>query len=185
MHIPNIYLLLKPSSHYCNLDCTYCFYKRVSEVYPEGKVMTAETARIVIEKTLETGARHVSFTWQGGEPTLMGLDFYREVTSIQDTYRKPGQVIENTLQTNGVLLDDEWANFLKKRKFLVGLSLDGPADIHNTFRTYPRGEGTHSHVLRAASLLRGRGVLFNILVLLSQANIGQHRVIVRVEPSGQ
>ena len=173
MRIPNIYLLLKPSSHYCNLDCTYCFYKRVSEVYPKGKVMTVDTARTIIEKTLDTGAQHVSFTWQGGEPTLMGLDFYREVTSIQDKYRKPGQVIENTLQTNGVLLDAEWADFLKKRKFLVGLSLDGPADIHDTYRTNPKGEGTHSRVVRAASLLRERGVLFNILVLLSRANIGE------------
>jgi len=91
MRIPNIYLLLKPSSHYCNLDCTYCFYKRVSEVYPEGKVMTVDTARTIIEKTLETGARHVSFTWQGGEPTLMGLDFYREVTSIRTSTGSRGR----------------------------------------------------------------------------------------------
>ncbi|MBN1574077.1 MAG: anaerobic sulfatase maturase [Deltaproteobacteria bacterium] len=177
--MPSLYLLLKPSSHLCNLSCDYCFYKRVADVYPVGKMMTVETAEAIIRKTLEMGARHNSFTWQGGEPTLMGLDFYREVCRLQDKYRSPGQVVENSLQTNGVVIDDSWADFLKQRNFLVGLSLDGPRDIHDRYRKDNAGKGTYGRVMKAANLLRERGVPFNILVLLTDINAGKPEEIYR------
>lgn len=179
MIIPSLYLLLKPSSHLCNLSCDYCFYKRVSDVYPVGKMMTIETAEAIVRKTLEMGGRHNSFTWQGGEPTLMGLDFYKEVCRLQDRYRSPGQVVENSLQTNGVLIDDEWADFLKQRNFLVGLSLDGPREIHDHYRKSNNGEGTYSRVMKTANLLRERNVPFNILVLLTDLNVGKPDEIYR------
>ncbi len=173
MIIPSLYLLLKPSSHLCNLSCEYCFYKRVNDVYPEGDMMTIETAEAIIKKTLEMNARHNSFTWQGGEPTLLGLDFYKEVCRLQDKYRSQGQVVENSLQTNGVNIDDAWADFLKKRNFLVGLSLDGPRDIHDHYRKDGGGGGTYNKVINATNLLRERGVPFNILILLTDINVNK------------
>jgi uncharacterized protein len=171
MNIQSISLLIKPSTHLCNLDCSYCFYKRVSDVYPEGKPMKIEVAESIVKKTLDLGARLNTFTWQGGEPTLLGTDFYRAVCQLQDRYRKPGQIIENSLQTNGILIDEEWADFLKNRNFLVGLSLDGPREIHDHYRKTKAGEGTYAEVMNTARLLRERGVPFNILTLLTDANI--------------
>ncbi len=172
MNIPSISLLIKPSSHLCNLNCAYCFYKRVSDVYPKRDVMTKDTLEALIKKTLSLNARLNSFTWQGGEPMLMGIDFYREATRLQDKYRRPGQVVENSLQTNGVLIDEGWADFLKRRNFLVGLSLDGPKEIHDHYRKDPKGGGTFQRVIGAARLLEEKKVPFNILVLLTDKNVG-------------
>ena len=173
MNISNISLLLKPSSHLCNLDCHYCFYKRAVDVYPENEMMTLDTVEAIIRKTLDMGGRINSFTWQGGEPTLMGLDFYREVCRLQDRYRRRGQIIENSLQTNGVLLDFEWADFLKKKNFLVGLSIDGPKSLHDIYRRDRGGRGSFSQVIRAARLLEEGDVPFNVLCLLTDANINK------------
>ncbi len=165
-------LLLKPSSFLCNLDCEYCFYKRVESLYPsEASLMSIDTARVIIQKALSLGAVRNSFCWQGGEPTLCGLDFYREVLALQKRYAQPHQHVENSIQTNGYLLDDEWADFLRQNRILVGLSLDGPKDIHNRYRKSFSGGGTFDAVRNSMALLKKRRAPFNVLTLLSDANV--------------
>ena len=166
--------LIKPSSHLCNLNCTYCFYKRVESLYPgRDSIMTVETAEAFIRQTLELGAGRNLFGWQGGEPTLAGLDFYRAVVEIQDRYLRPGQTAMNSLQTNGILLDETWAEFLRRHNFLVGLSLDGPMEIHDSQRLTYGGRGTYETVMEKVRLLKEHGVEFNILTLLTAANVHQ------------
>lgn len=131
------------------------------------------------EKTLEAfirqylgshGAGTVSFAWQGGEPTLAGLDFFRRAVELQDRYRRSGQMIENTLQTNGTLLDDEWCQFLHERSFLLGLSVDGPGHLHDIYRRDNRGNPTSARVVRAARLLAKHHVDFNTLTVVNRVN---------------
>ncbi|MBN2223402.1 MAG: anaerobic sulfatase maturase [Deltaproteobacteria bacterium] len=165
-------LLIKPSSARCNLSCDYCFYKRVAGIYPTENLMTAATAGALIENALGAASGRVSFTWQGGEPTLLGLDFYREVVRLENVHARPGQSVENSLQTNGVLITDEWAVFLKENRFLAGISLDGPAEIHDRYRKDAKGQGTYEAVMRGIARLRRHGVPFNILCLLTDANVG-------------
>ena len=133
--------------------------------------MDLSTLAALIEKTLRLGFEENVFCWQGGEPTLMGVDFFREVIELQKRYGQPGQVIGNSLQTNGILLDDDWADFLARSKFLVGLSLEGPREFHDRYRKFPSGGGTFDSVMDAVGRLRERGVEFNILTLLTDANV--------------
>jgi len=163
--------LVKPASYACNLDCLYCFYKRVSSIYDGTTRMSPETADVFIKKSLGAGAAHNSFCWQGGEPTLMGLDFFRQVVDIQKKYTSPGQKVENTIQTNGILLDDEWCSFLREEDILVGISLDGPENIHNRYRKGYNGQGTFSSVMDSIDRMNRNRVKFNILCLLTDANI--------------
>jgi uncharacterized protein len=165
-------LLIKPSSHTCNLRCAYCFYKRVEEIYGEkGTFMAAHVAEVMIEKAWSMGASRNSFCWQGGEPTLLGVDFFKHVVAIQEKHRKPYQIIENTLQTNGTLLDEKGCRFLREKNILVGISLDGPASMHNRYRKSPDGKGTYERVMKSISLMRKSRVKFNILTLLTDANV--------------
>jgi uncharacterized protein len=117
------------------------------------------------------GAGVNTFCWQGGEPTLLGIEFYKQVVAFQKKYRLEGQIIENSIQTNGILIDKKWCQFLKENNFLVGISLDGPAEIHNTYRKFSNGRGTFDKVMRAIRLMEKVGVEFNILTLLTDANI--------------
>jgi serine-type anaerobic sulfatase-maturating enzyme len=147
----------KPSGSACNLDCKYCFYLS-KETLPNGPgvgQMTDDTLELFIKQYIEavTGPE-VVFSWQGGEPTLRGLDFYRNVVALQRKYAKRGQRIENDLQTNGVLLNEEWAEFLKKNRFLVGLSIDGPRELHDLYRVNKGGAPTFDKVLAAAKVLK-------------------------------
>jgi uncharacterized protein len=168
----NLTLLIKPSSHLCNLECAYCFYKRVSCIYPEKKpLMELETARTLVRKTLQLGCRENIFSWQGGEPTLMGIDFYRHVVEFQKQYATPGQVIGNSLQTNGTLIDEAWADFFAENHFFIGLSLDGPKDLHDHYRRTSSGKGTYEKVMQAVAFLKRHNVQFNILTLLTDANV--------------
>jgi uncharacterized protein len=170
----NITLLIKPSSHRCNIECTYCFYRRVKALYPDGhSFMTIETAEMLIRKALRLGCRECQFCWQGGEPTLMGIDFFREIVRLQKKHGLSGQVIGNSIQTNGILIDDNWAQFLAENSFLVGLSLDGPEDVHDRYRRTPAGKGTFNKVMNAARTLRQHGAAFNILTLLTDRNVKQ------------
>ena len=170
----NISLLIKPASYMCNIDCAHCFYKRVEGVYPQQRtMMTAQTAEALISKTLGLGCAENTFCWQGGEPTLMGVDFFREIIELQKRHGSGGQVIGNSLQTNGILLDDEWARFLAESNFLVGLSLDGPPDLHDRYRKLASGEGSFDKVMNAVGLLRKHGVEFNILTLLTDSNVSE------------
>ena len=134
--------MAKPAGSACNLDCTYCFYlsKQSLPGGPGGGHMSEEILESFIRDYIESvTADEVVFSWQGGEPTLMGLGFFEKVVALQTKHAKPGQRIENDLQTNGTLLDDDWARFLKARNFLVGLSIDGPREIHDHYRITKRG----------------------------------------------
>ena len=170
----NISLLIKPASYRCNIDCAHCFYKRVEGVYPDRPTfMSAETADALISKTLRLRCPQNTFCWQGGEPTLMGVDFFRDVIELQKKYGSTGQVVGNSLQTNGILIDDEWAKFLAESSFLVGLSLDGPRELHDRYRKLASGAGSFDAVMSAVGLLRRHGVEFNILTLLTDSNVGE------------
>ncbi|MDQ1331386.1 MAG: uncharacterized protein QG578_1654 [Thermodesulfobacteriota bacterium] len=133
--------------------------------------MSRPAAETVIRKALFAGAPLNCFCWQGGEPLLMGLDFFRDAVAFQKKYARPGQVIENSLQTNGLLLDDEWCGFLRDENFLVGISLDGPAPVHDFYRKDHAQKGTFSEVMRSIGLMKKHGVEFNILCLLTDRNI--------------
>jgi len=133
--------------------------------------MSGETLeRFVRDYIASVTADEVVFTWQGGEPTLRGLDFFERVVALQRQHAKPGQRIENDLQTNGVLLDDDWARFLKANRFLVGLSIDGPRDVHDALRISTRGRPTFDEVLAGAERLRHHGVPFNTLTCVHRYN---------------
>jgi len=133
--------------------------------------MQTATVEAFIQKALSINAKLNTFCWQGGEPTLLGVDFYKHVVDIQQRHRKKGQVVENSIQTNGVLISEKWCRFLKENNFLVGISLDGPADMHNHYRKFSGGAGTWEKVMKAIDLMKKHGVPFNILTLLTDVNI--------------
>ncbi len=172
---PRFHLLSKPSGSTCNLDCTYCFFLSKEALYPNSKSrMSEQTLENYIRQTVESHQTEtVTIAWQGGEPTLMGVDFFRKSVEYARKYLRPDQQVEYTFQTNGVLLDDEWCEFLKENNFLVGLSVDGPEDIHDTYRLNKGGEGTFQQVMRGWSYLNKHGVDLNILCTVNAAN--QHR----------
>lgn len=166
--------MVKPASSRCNLNCTYCYYLSKKELFHQENAprMSEEILELHISQYIEaqTG-KEVVFSWQGGEPTLLGLDFFHKVVALQARYKKPGQRIENDLQTNGTLLTDEWASFLRKNNFLVGLSCDGPRELHDRHRVTIGGERTHDKVIAAAKLLRKHRVPFNILCVVNRDNV--------------
>ena len=166
--------MVKPIGSRCNLDCTYCYYLHKGDLLQQATAprMSDEILEQHIRQYIEaqTGDEAV-FSWQGGEPTLLGLDFFHKVVDLQAQYKKPSQSIENDLQTNGTLLDAEWAAFLKQYNFLVGLSCDGPARLHDHYRVSKGGEPTHAKVMAAANLLRQYDVPFNALCVVNRENV--------------
>lgn len=132
--------------------------------------MSDETLEQCIKKYLNSGVTHASFGWQGGEPTLAELDFFRKAVEYQNKYKAPDQMISNALQTNGTLLNDEWGDFLHKHQFLTGISIDGPAEIHDKSRFNAEGQGSHQLVMRGLSILKKHHADFNVLTLVSAAN---------------
>ena len=167
--MPPLNLLIKPASGRCNMRCRYCFYadETSRRAVRDYGLMTEETLEIMIRKALAAAEGSCTFGFQGGEPTLRGLDFYRRVVALQKQYNVHGVRIDNALQTNGLLLDEEWARFLADEKFLVGLSIDGMAGVHNKNRLDGKGEGTLTRVLAAANLLKAHNVTFNILTVIT------------------
>jgi len=165
--------MIKPIGSQCNLNCSYCYYlsKRDLLNQPTAPRMSSAVLESHIRQYIEaqTGDE-VVFSWQGGEPTLLGLEFFENVVELQARFKKTGQRIENDLQTNGTLLDDEWASFLRKHNFLVGLSCDGPRELHDRHRLTKAGEPTHDKVNAAVKLLRKHGVSFNILCVVNRDN---------------
>jgi uncharacterized protein len=165
--------MVKPVGSMCNLDCTYCYYLHKEELLeqPRQPRMSDEMLERHILQYIEaqTGDE-VVFSWQGGEPTILGLEFFRKVVELQARHRKPGQRIENDLQTNGTLLDEQWASFLKQHHFLVGLSCEGPQRLHDLYRYTKGGTPTHDKVVAAARLLRKHGVPFNALCVVNREN---------------
>jgi uncharacterized protein len=169
--------MFKTVSSDCNLDCGYCYYRESLYGGRARHRMTEEVLETLIPQCMEYvgDAGLASFGWQGGEPTLAGLDFFRRAVELQRRCARPGTAVQNALQTNGVLIDDEWARFLSEHRFLVGVSLDGPQPIHDCHRRDRRGEGSFARVMRGIEALHRRGVAFNILSVLTQASVGQAR----------
>ncbi|HDT2305988.1 TPA: anaerobic sulfatase maturase [Citrobacter braakii] len=159
-------VMAKPASSRCNLDCRYCFYID-KPTQPEMDDATLETF-IRQHITAQPGA-DVMFAWQGGEPTLCGIDFFRRVVTLQKQYGE-GKKIHNAFQTNGILLNDEWCQFLHDNGWLVGISLDGPAELHDAYRVNRSGKPTHHKVVDAIARLRKHQVEFNLLVVVNSLN---------------
>ena len=165
------HVMAKPAGSACNLDCTYCYYlsKRELPGGPGAGHMHDDVLEEYVRGYIEAvTADEIVFSWQGGEPTLMGLAFFEKIVTLQRKYAKAGQRIENDLQTNGTLLDEDWARFLKNHRFLVGLSIDGPQEVHDRFRIDKHGEPTFAKVVAAAEMLRRHGVPFNTLSCVHQ-----------------
>jgi len=165
--------MVKGVGSLCNLDCTYCYYLHKEGLLHQPRMprMSDEILEQHIRQYIEaqTG-NEVVFSWQGGEPTLLGLDFFRKVVALEAKYRKPHQAIQNDLQTNGTLLDENWAAFLKQHNFLIGLSCDGPAWLHDHYRVTKGGNSTHARVKEAARLLNQHGVPFSALCVVNHEN---------------
>jgi len=169
---PQFHLLAKPSGATCNLDCKYCFFLSKDRLYPGARTrMSDEVLETYIRQRLDgRDQAEVNIAWQGGEPTLMGLDFFRRAIDCVAKYRKPGQSILHTIQTNGLLLDDKWCAFLKQHDFLVGLSVDGPQAMHDAYRVDKRGGGSFRLVMRAWEALRRHQVDVNVLCSVHATN---------------
>ncbi len=166
-------LLIKPASADCNLRCEYCFYLEKARLYPDSKRhrMSEAVLERMVNSYMATQQPVYSFAWQGGEPTLMGLDFFRKVTELQQKCGRAGSVVSNGLQTNATLIDDAMARHIGRYRFLVGCSLDGPPEIHDHYRRGIRGGPSHQDVLRGIGVLKRHQIDFNILVLVSQSNV--------------
>lgn len=165
----SVNVLIKPASGSCNMRCRYCFYSDELNKRQAGArgMMSMETAFNIIHKTLDHANGDCTFAFQGGEPTLRGLDFFRTFVAETRRYAPGRRNIHFAIQTNGLLIDEEWTAFLKENNFLVGLSMDGGSEIHNLNRPDAAGKGTHSRVMRAARLLEKGGVPFNILTVVT------------------
>ncbi len=165
-------VLVKPTGPDCNLNCTYCFYLEKAGLFPESNRhrMSDEVQEELIRQVMLQSGPSVSFAWQGGEPTLMGLDFYKRAIELEKKYGR-GQTVGNGLQTNGILLTPEWAKFLNQYDWLVGLSIDGPAHIHNRYRLDHSHKGTHRRVEDAARMLLDNGVAVNAMATLNDYSV--------------
>lgn len=169
---PAFHLLAKPTGATCNLDCAYCFFLSKEMLYPGSRFrMADELLEAYIRGLIEAHRTpHVTIAWQGGEPTLMGIDFFRRSVELVERHRRPGMTVEYTIQTNGTLIDDELAAFFGQHDFLVGLSVDGPPAMHDAYRVDRGGAPTFDRVLRGLRHLQDHGVAFNTLTTLHHAN---------------
>lgn len=164
--------MTKPIGPICNLDCKYCFYLEKEKLFPanENFRMSDEVLESYISQYIQQqNVPEVSFAWQGGEPTLLGVKFFRKVVELQAQYAN-GKVITNALQTNGTLLNDEWGEFLAENRFLVGLSIDGPAKLHDAYRVTKKGGRSYAKVLAGLQLLKKHRVEFNTLTVVNAVN---------------
>ena len=176
-------VVIKPIGPRCNLNCRYCYYLEKEQLYAAGHAFRMNDGllevfiRDYIEAHREAG--EVTFLWQGGEPTLLGRGFFRKALALQRRYRPAGLRISNALQTNGTLLNERWAVFLREHDFLVGLSIDGPRRLHDRYRETRRGAATFDAVRRALRLLHAEGVAFNTLTVVHRANARHGREVYR------
>jgi uncharacterized protein len=179
---PAFHLLAKPTGAICNLDCEYCFFLSKEMLYPGSRFrMADDLLESYLQQLIEAHASspEVTVAWQGGEPTMMGLDFFRRSVELAEMHRMPHQRIAYTIQTNGTLIDDEWAEFFKENGFLVGVSIDGPKEIHDTYRVDKGGKGSFDRVMAGLAHLRDAGVEWNALTTIHAANQRHGREIYR------
>lgn len=172
MTLSGFHVMAKPTGPICNLDCKYCFYLEKENLYP-GKhswAMSEEVLESYIRQYIQAqAAPSITFAWQGGEPTLLGVDYFQKVVELQRKYAD-GRPIANAFQTNGVLLNDRWAEFLAENRFLVGISVDGPRELHDCHRVNKGGKGTFDSVMAGIGYLRKHGVEFNTLTVVNRKN---------------
>ncbi len=166
------HVMLKPVSATCNLSCKYCFYLSKKRLYPGAHLhMTDELTEAYVKQYIESQqAPSATMAWQGGEPTLIGLNFFERSVECTKKHVRPDMRIEYTLQTNGILLDHEWCEFFRKNGFLIGLSLDGPRELHDCYRVDAAGASTFDRVVGAARLMQQHRVDFNVLCAVHAAN---------------
>ena len=169
---PAFHVMTKPRGAICNLDCAYCYYLAKERLYEGSRFKMADDllSDYIRQYIAAQQVPEVTFAWQGGEPTLMGLDFYRRAVELQRQHAKPGMRITNTLQTNATRLDDDWCRFFREHDFLIGVSVDGPREIHDTFRLDKGGNPTFDKVMSGLERLKRHDVDFNILTTLHAAN---------------
>ena len=166
----SFHVMTKPIGPLCNLNCRYCFYLEKEKLFPDGENyrMDDEVLETYIREYIQSqNTPEIQFAWQGGEPTLLGLDFFRKAAALQRHYAA-GRPVSNAFQTNGTQLDDEWCEFFAREKFLVGLSLDGPKHIHNRYRVDKDGAGSFDQVMTGMQLLKKRRVEFNTLTCVTR-----------------
>lgn len=165
-------LITKPTGAACNLDCSYCFFLSKEVLWQgQSQAMTSQTLRSWLTNHLDAQPEgEVVIGWQGGEPTMRGLDFFREAVALADELRRPRQQVRHSIQTNATLIDDEWGAFLAEHHFLVGVSLDGPAELHDAHRVNKAGRGTHEQVVRGWRVLQRHQVETNVLCTVNSAN---------------
>jgi len=176
------HIMAKPHGPICNLNCTYCYYLEKENLYTgSGREfrMADDVLEAYIRQYIQSQPdEHVSFAWQGGEPTLLGIPFFERVIELQRKYAG-GKTIDNAFQTNGTLLDDEWGEFLSRNKFLIGLSIDGPEEIHDAYRVDKGGKPTFARVMRGLGVLKKHGVEFNTLTCVHRGNADHPREVYR------
>jgi uncharacterized protein len=181
-HAPSsVHVLAKPTGAICNLDCRYCFFLSKDALYPGSNFhMEDDTLEAYVRQVIESQrSPHVTIAWQGGEPTLMGLDFFRRANTLAHKYLRQDTSLEHTIQTNGTLLDEEWCEFLRENRFLVGLSIDGPQAMHDAYRVNKAGDPTFSYVMRAVRLMQRHKVEFNVLCTVHDVNVGHPSEVYR------
>jgi uncharacterized protein len=167
---PGLHVVAKPIGPACNLNCEYCFYLEKQALFPAGeqyRMTDRVLSAFIADYIASQPAPAVEFVWQGGEPTLLGIDFFKRVVELQMPFAK-GRTITNSLQTNGTLLTDEWCRFLKKHNFMVGVSLDGPEEIHDRYRRDRKGRATFDQVMRGVKLLQKHRVEYNVLACVAR-----------------
>lgn len=169
---PAFHMLAKPTGPVCNLDCEYCFFLSKEMLYPGDRFrMADDMLETYLQQLLESHSTpQVTVAWQGGEPTMMGLDFFKRSVELVEKHRKPWQTVDYTIQTNGTLLNARWARFFKENGFLVGLSVDGPKELHDAYRVDPRRVGSFDRVMRGYDVLREQDVDVNVLCTVHRAN---------------
>ena len=179
--LPPFQVLTKPIGPICNLDCSYCFYLEKEQLYPGHHewAMQPDVLEAFIRQYLKASEQEVVvFAWQGGEPTLLGIPYFQQILALQQRYAD-GKQIQNAVQTNGVLVDQAWADFFAENRFLVGISIDGPAELHDVYRRNKGGASTHAAVERAIRTLHDTGVDFNTLTTVNSANAEQPLAVYR------
>ena len=170
---PAFHLLAKPTGAVCNLDCSYCFFLSKEMLYPGSRFrMADDLLDAYVRQLIEAHVRSpvVTVAWQGGEPTLMGMEFFRRSVELAREHLRPGQRVEYTIQTNATLLDEEWAALFKEHDFLVGVSIDGPRELHDAYRVNKGGKGSFDQVMAGLGHLQAAGVEWNALTTIHAAN---------------
>lgn len=170
---PAFHIMTKPRGAICNLDCKYCYFLKKESLYPASSFKMDEVTleRFTQQYIDAQRVPEVTFAWQGGEPTLMGLEFFERAVKFQKKYKKPGMQIQNSLQTNGTTLDDEWGRFFLEHNFLIGLSLDGPQKLHDAYRVDKGGQPSFEKVIAGLEILKENQVEYNILITVHAANV--------------